>query len=86
VVIAGQEAKTFFFEGNPVGYFLEDLLPAAPGRYKYIPYRGPGHYNLGQAVSARGPQRCHYLVNGQPRKFTVVSFVSYGLLDLSDFS
>ena len=80
-----QEAKTFFFEGNPVGYFLEYQLPILPGRYKYIPYRGPGHYNLGQALRSNGPQRCHYLLNGQPRNFTVASWVSYGLLELSDF-
>ena len=80
-----QDAKTFFFEGNPVGYFLEDQLPTAPGRFKYTPYRGPGHYNLGQALSSRGPQPCHYLLDGQPRDFTVVSVVSYGLLGLSDF-
>jgi len=81
-----QDAKTFFFEGNPVGYFLEDQLPASPGSYKYMPYRGPGHYKLGQALSSRGPQRCHYFLNGEPRNFTVVSFVSYGLLELSGFS
>jgi len=80
-----QDGKTFFFEGNPVGYFSEDQLPATPGRYKYLPYRGPGHYNLGQALSSHGPQRCHYLLNGQLRHFTVISFVSYGLLELSEF-
>ena len=80
-----QEAKTFFFEDNPVGYFLENELPTSPGQYRYIPYRGPGHYNLGQALSANGPQRCHFLLNGHCREFTVERWVSYGVLDLSNF-
>jgi hypothetical protein len=29
---------TLFFEENPVDYFLENQLPAVPGRYKYMPY------------------------------------------------
>jgi hypothetical protein len=81
-----QEAKTFFFEGNPVGYFCADELPTTPGQYQYMPYRGVGHSNLGLALSSRGPQRCHYLVAGERQEFTVKSTVSYGRLDLSDFS
>ena len=81
-----QDAKTFFFEDNPVGYFLEDQLPTKSGHYKYMPYRGPGHYKLGQALSSKGPQRCHYVQNGEAHDFTVVLFVAYGLLELADFS
>ena len=80
-----QERKTFFFAGNAVGYFTEEALPAKPGRYHYMPYRGPGHYKLGLALRSSGPQRCHYLVKGKKREFTVAAWVSYGLLELSDF-
>ena len=81
-----QEAKTFFFEGNAVGYFREEELPTIPGHYRYVPYRGPGHYKLGVALGSLGPQRCHYLTAGERRDFTVRSVVAYGLLDLADFS
>src|SRR5262249_62080621 len=76
----------FFLEAIPAASSREPHPPASPGSYKYMPYRGPGHYKLGQALSSRGPQRCHYFLNGEPRNFTVVSFVSYGLLELSGFS
>ncbi len=80
-----QERKTFFFEGNAVGYFMEEPLPKAPGRYRYVPYRGPGHYRLGVALSSSGPQCCHYVADGKKIQFTVKAWVSYGLLELSGF-
>jgi len=80
-----QERRTFFFEGNPVGYFTDEALPASPGRYHYMPYRGPGHYRLGVVLRSSGPQRCHYLADGKKMEFTVATWVSYGLLELTDF-
>ena len=80
-----QQRKTFFFEGNAVGYFTQEPLPAAPGQYRYMPYRGPGHYRLGVALRSAGPQRCHYVVDKKKMPFTVVAWVSYGLLELKDF-
>ena len=80
-----KERKTFFFEGNAVGYFTEEPLPTVPGRYPYMPYRGPGHYKLGVALRSQGPQRCNYVAHGKKMHFTVVAWVSYGLLELSDF-
>ena len=79
-----EERKTLFFENNPVGYFIEEPLPSAPGRYQYMPYRGVAHYKLGVALKS-GPQRCHYLVDGKKHPFTVVTWISYGVLELSDF-
>src|SRR5258708_38826513 len=34
-----RNAKSFFFEENPVGYFEDDRLPCSPGCYRYTPYR-----------------------------------------------
>ena len=80
-----KQRKTFYFDGNAVGYFTEEPLPTAPGRYHYMPYRGPGHYRLGLALRSAGPQRCHYIADGKKVHFTVVAWVSYGLLELRDF-
>lgn len=80
-----QERRTFFFQGNPVGYFTSDTLPSAPGRYQYIPYRGPGHYKLGVALGSAGPQLCYDVVEGKKRQFKVLGLISYGVLELSDF-
>jgi hypothetical protein len=80
-----QQHRTFFFEGNPVGYFVAETLPYTPGQYQYMPYRGPGHYKLGIALQSAGPQQCYYIVEGKKRQFKVLGWDSYGLLNLSDF-
>ena len=80
-----QEAKTFFFEGNPVGYFCEDQLPTTPGQYRYTPYRGVGHYNLGCALSSIGPQRCQVRIDGKSTEFAVQSIPAYGILEITAF-
>ena len=38
--------REFMFDGKPVGYFEERELPRVPGRYRYMPYRGLGHYEM----------------------------------------
>jgi len=50
-------SQTFFFQDHPVGYFEDVQLPAAPGDYRYMPYRGPGHLRLMGALKSLGPQR-----------------------------
>lgn len=80
-----QKERTFFFEGNPVGYFLADTLPNKPGRHKYMPYRGPGHYNLGQSLIAKGPQHCELLVEKKSHKFLVQCIPEYGVVEVAKF-
>ena len=80
-----KEARTFFFEDSPVGYFAGDQLPNSPGSYRYVPYRGTGHLRLQQALVSQGPQRCHYIVENAKRHFTVVACPAYGLLELANF-
>ena len=80
-----KQAKTFFYQGNPVGYFEEEHLPAALGNYRYMPYRGPGHYRLMGALKSEGPQRCHFEKEGRKLFFTVKAWISTGLLELSEF-
>ncbi|HET7209789.1 MAG TPA: hypothetical protein VFI95_24670 [Terriglobales bacterium] len=43
-----------------------------------MPYRGHGHYRLGEALKA-GPQRCYYIVEGEKRYFTVLSVANHRL-------
>lgn len=82
---ADQEARSFFYEDHPVGYFEDDALPCVAGKYRYMPFRGFGHYRLQGALRASGPQRCHYVTANSKRYFTVVACPSYGLLQLADF-
>ncbi len=65
------ERNDFFFEDLAVGYF-EDQLPSLPGEYRYMPYRGPGHLRFVHALASSGSQRCHYLIQGERRYFTVL--------------
>ena len=80
-----QRSKSFFFQNNPVGYFQDAELPSRPGTYHYMPYRSVGHYRLHQALQTSGPQRCHYLLNGKERHFTVKSCPAYGRPELAEF-
>lgn len=63
---SGQEHIQFFFGHQVVGYF-EDQPPSSPGEYRYMPFRGPGHFLLGQELNRKGPQYCHYVADGEPR-------------------
>ncbi len=75
----------FSYEGTPVGYFEEERYPVAPGRYRYMPYRGPGHYEMQTAHRAGGRPRCTYSANGRAVSFAVVDCPEYGVLELAEF-
>ena len=66
--------RDFSFDGNVVGYFESDAFPGVAGRYRYIPYRGTGHYMMGQAVYRGEAPRCHF-TDGD----AVLAFVVRGL-------
>jgi len=52
----------FEYNGMPVGYFTDSVAyPGAPGPYKYMPYRDPGHYNLQAELRRSGSARCTYV-------------------------
>ena len=64
------EALEFFFQGLPVGRFLDvEVYPAKPGIYRYLPYRGVGLYRLGQECGPGGVARCSYPGPGGPSGF-----------------
>lgn|SRR5262245_22570771 len=71
--------QKFFFEEHAVGCF-EDQLPSSPGRYRYLPFDGPGHLHLVKAVASSGPQRCYYLTEGKRHYFIVLNAASEGFL------
>jgi len=76
---SGSEHKEFFFEEHAVGYF-EDQLPSSPGQYRYMPFRGPAHLRLVEALASSGSQRCYYVIEGEKRYFTVLRTPSHGVL------
>jgi len=77
---------TFYLDNLPVGYFLDDCTPEVDGNYKYMPFRGPGHYNLGLQLRNSRTPRCHYVANEKRVEFSVRTYVEYGVLCLSNFN
>lgn len=47
----------FDFDGMAVGVFI-GRGPETPGPAEYMPYRGPGHYDLQQALCEGRIARC----------------------------
>jgi hypothetical protein len=80
-----QAPVTFYLNNLPVGYFSDDSTPIADGDYKYMPYRGPGHYNLGLLLKSSQVPRCHYTSSGRRIEFSVLAQIEYGVLRLSGF-
>jgi len=80
---AGPENVQFFFGHHVVGYF-EDEPPSSAGEYRYMPFRGPGHYRLGQDLSCKRPQCCHYVARGESRYFTVTRIPRRYVLEVSE--
>ncbi len=79
------DSLEFMFEGMPVGYFEESEYPRQSGRYRYMPYRGPGHYQMGLEMREKGSARCHFNVGLEQISFTVSDCPEYGILELEDF-
>jgi hypothetical protein len=75
------EYLEFFFEELVVGYF-EVRPPSSPGQYQYMPYRGEGHFRLMKSLTS-GPQRCHYVLNGEKHYFVVEHTPSLHVLQIS---
>ena len=76
------EHKEFLLGAEVIGYF-EDQLPSSPGLYRYTPYRGPGHLRLVQALASTGPQRCYYILKGEPHYFIAERISSLHVLEVS---
>jgi hypothetical protein len=77
--------REFKFDGMAVGFFGGAEHPSAPGRYKYIPYRGPGHYEVQTRLRSGRKPRCYYDRDGVRVSFVVGECPEYGVLELGDF-
>jgi hypothetical protein len=75
----------FMFKGMPVGYFEEPEYPRRSGPYRYMPYRGPGHYQMQTQRREKGGVRCYYEVGSGRVSFAVLDCPEYGVLELADF-
>jgi hypothetical protein len=77
----------FRFGGHAAGRF-DDVVtyPKVPGRYKYMPYRGPGHLLLQEECRRSGFARCTYAAPGGDCVFSARTCAEYGILDIDEIS
>ncbi len=75
----------FLFKGMPVGYFEESEYPRQSGRYRYMPYRSLGHYQMHAEKREKGKVRCYYQVGSEQVSFAVLDCPGYGILELAEF-
>ena len=68
-----------------VGCFEEPDFPHINGRYRYMPYRGPGHYFMQTERRGGRSPRCCYDASGVLVSFMVLDCPEFGVLELSDF-
>jgi hypothetical protein len=68
-----------------VGFFEETKMPLAAGRFRYVPYRGPGHYKMQTQLRAGDNPNCYYDTKDAHVTFTVRDCPEYGVLELCDF-
>jgi len=77
--------QEFFIDGMPVGYFEETEMPRVAGRFRYMPYRGAGHYEMQTLRKAGDCPRCYYDAGDSRVSFVVRDCPDYGVLELDDF-
>ena len=78
-------SHTFFLDEMPVGIFEDQEFPRSPGRYRYLAYRGMGHYQMQTQLKAGSTPRCFYDDGDFHISFTVHACPDYGVLELRDF-
>jgi hypothetical protein len=75
----------FEYDGIPAGCFTEGgSYPSAPGAYRYMPYRGPGHLRMLDELRGAGFARCTCVGPEGRMTFVVRACPEYGLLVLDD--
>ena len=79
------KSQLFLFEGKPVDYFVSSEYPREPGHYRYIPLRGPGHYELQKRFETADSPVCYYVTGRGFVSFKVRDCPAYGELVLGDF-
>jgi hypothetical protein len=80
-----KSALEFSFGDKLLGYFEGNEHPISVRNHPYMPYRGPGHYEMQVALEMGGKARCHYVAGGTIVEFDVTDCPKYGLLKLASF-
>jgi hypothetical protein len=79
------KSQLFLFEGMPVGYFEQEEFPHTAGRYRYVPFRGPGDFEMQKQREAGTQPRCYFNTSGGQVSFAIRDCPVYGELVICDF-
>jgi len=78
-------ALEFSYNRMLVGYFQEDTFPTGPGRYRYMPYRGMGHYRMSTQLRQGSRPKCTFVLPDRKTiSFVAVEIPEYGVLKIED--
>ena len=81
----GGAALTFEHKGQRVGYFQGlDAYPTQPGKYRYMPYRGLGHFNMIEECARAGRAQCTFTAPNGTIGFVAKPAGEYGMIDVSE--
>src|SRR3954468_6643796 len=73
--------------GKVVGAFVDvEKFPDAPGRVRYMPYRGPGHLLLQEECARSGSARCSYVTAAGTVDFTARGRGAYRPRDIHEIT
>jgi len=73
----------FFFGDMVVGQFSDGSYPDRDGAVRYVPFRGPGHFELQAALKSDRKADCYFKRDEEKVAFTVVACPRYGVLEIS---
>ena len=76
----------FFYNDHEVGYFVSGEYPCTPGDVEYMPFRGPGHFEMQQSLNSRKVVECVFNHHGREYRMQVESCPEYGVLRVSGIS
>lgn len=71
--------------GKLVGYFSQPEFPRAAGRFRYVPFRGPGHYELQKQRQDGKSPKCYFDTGREIISFVVQNCPAYGEIVIGDF-
>jgi hypothetical protein len=75
----------FSCRGKLAGHFIDvATYPKAPGRYRYVPFRGPGHRLLQDDCRYSGFARCTYHKPNGEVGFNVRTVGEYGIVAVDE--
>jgi hypothetical protein len=84
--LGGNVSLDFEYKGLKVGYFMDlPSYPKGPDKYRYMPYRGPGHLRFWEDSQRSGAVRCTYGDSNGKVVFLARQTGEQGVIEIESF-